>query len=174
LGRVRLRCILRLVLRNGNLTLRYRRRWRDLLPMYLLVAVYLLGVLLFFNFSRFRLPVVPVLLVFAAHAGVTLWDAARRGSRARAAGIGAVAVAIALLLHLPLLETADAPGQEELLVGYAYLDAGRADEAAEAFLSARAQVEAYQREHAAAPGLELGSACYGLGSARLATLMRTL
>jgi tetratricopeptide (TPR) repeat protein len=43
-----------------------RRRWRRLLPLYLLLFGYMGTVLLFFNFSRFRVPVVPLLAILAS------------------------------------------------------------------------------------------------------------
>jgi 4-amino-4-deoxy-L-arabinose transferase-like glycosyltransferase len=43
-----------------------RERWRRLLPIYVLLFGYVATVLLFFNFSRFRVPVVPILALFAA------------------------------------------------------------------------------------------------------------
>jgi len=42
------------------------RQWRRLVPLYVLLFGYMGTVLLFFNFSRFRVPVVPILAVFAA------------------------------------------------------------------------------------------------------------
>lgn len=43
-----------------------RSRWRRLLPLYVVLFGYVATVMLFFNFSRFRLPIVPVLALFAA------------------------------------------------------------------------------------------------------------
>jgi tetratricopeptide (TPR) repeat protein len=43
-----------------------RGAWRRLLPLYVLLFGYMGTVLLFFNFSRFRVPVVPILALFAA------------------------------------------------------------------------------------------------------------
>jgi tetratricopeptide (TPR) repeat protein len=43
-----------------------RRRWRHLLPLYVVLFVYVGTVMLFFNFSRFRVPIVPLLALFAA------------------------------------------------------------------------------------------------------------
>jgi tetratricopeptide (TPR) repeat protein/4-amino-4-deoxy-L-arabinose transferase-like glycosyltransferase len=43
-----------------------RRRWRRLVPLYVLLFGYMGTVLLFFNFSRFRVPVVPILALFGA------------------------------------------------------------------------------------------------------------
>ena len=144
------------------------RRWRELLPLYLTVGAYLAADLLFFNFSRFRLPVLPALMAFAALAGVAALDHARGGRPRRAAAILAAAAALALPLHLDLSSVADAPGQEEVLLGFARLDAGNPAGAEGAFREARLAIEAFARERGAVPGRELGSACFGLGSALLA------
>ena len=63
------------------------RRWRRHLPLYVLLFGYMGTVLLFFNFSRFRVPIVPILALFAA-AG--LFALGRLGRR-----LGALAVAFA-------------------------------------------------------------------------------
>jgi len=143
------------------------RRWRELLPLHLLLWVHLAGVLLFFNFSRFRLPVVPVLLVFAGAALVSAWDGWRQGKRARSAAILGGALLLALPLQADLTSPQDAPGQEEVLEGFAYLDHGSLALAEERFARARETMEAFHRRSGSTPGLELGSACFGLGSARL-------
>ena len=44
-------------------------RWKELLPLYLAGGSYMVSVLLFYNFGRFRLPFLPILFVFAG-AGV--------------------------------------------------------------------------------------------------------
>ncbi|HEV8377093.1 MAG TPA: glycosyltransferase family 39 protein [Candidatus Polarisedimenticolia bacterium] len=49
------------------------RRWRPLVWLYLVLFGYMATVLLFFNFSRFRVPIVPILCLFAASAVVSLW-----------------------------------------------------------------------------------------------------
>ncbi len=143
------------------------RRWREVLPLYLLLLVHLLGVLLFFNFSRFRLPAVPVLLVFAGAALVSAWDGWRQGRPLRAAAILGGALLLALPLQADLTSARDAPGQEEVLEGFAYLDQGRAGLAEERFSRARDAMQAFHRRAGSTPGRELGSACFGLGSARL-------
>ncbi len=43
-----------------------RRRWRRLVPLYVVLFGYMGTVLLFFNFARFRVPAVPILALFAA------------------------------------------------------------------------------------------------------------
>jgi tetratricopeptide (TPR) repeat protein len=145
-----------------------RRRFRELLPLHLVLVTYLASVLLFFNFSRFRLPAVPVLLAFAGAALAGAIDAVRARAWRRAAAIAAAAGLLAIPLHADLTSVADAPGQEDLLIGYAWLDAGRPERAAEAFAAARLRIEAFARERGGAPPLELGSACFGQGSALLA------
>lgn len=56
-----------------------RKRCRDLLPLYVLVLGYAGTVLLFFNFSRFRVPVVPILALFAAEGLIAAGRFLRRG-----------------------------------------------------------------------------------------------
>jgi tetratricopeptide (TPR) repeat protein len=53
------------------------RRRADLSMFYLFVGLYSAGVIAFFVNARFRLPVVPVLCMFAAYAAVYLWRAMR-------------------------------------------------------------------------------------------------
>jgi len=48
------------------------RRWRRLLPAWLLLFGYMATVMLLFNFSRFRVPIVPILALFAAETLVLL------------------------------------------------------------------------------------------------------
>jgi len=65
-------------------------RWRELMPLYLVGAGYMASVLLFFNFARFRLPFIPVLLLFAGHGVMVLYRSAaalragRKGPRLHA------------------------------------------------------------------------------------------
>jgi 4-amino-4-deoxy-L-arabinose transferase-like glycosyltransferase len=54
------------------------RRRRRLSPLYLFVLTYMIGVVVFFVNARFRLPVVPVLIVFAAFAAVYLYETIRK------------------------------------------------------------------------------------------------
>ncbi|MCH7866750.1 MAG: glycosyltransferase family 39 protein [Myxococcales bacterium] len=52
-------------------------RWRKLAPLYALIGVHLATCLIFFVLSRYRIPAVPVLIMFAAAACVWLFDAMR-------------------------------------------------------------------------------------------------
>jgi tetratricopeptide (TPR) repeat protein len=57
------------------------RRWRQLLLIYLLLFGYMGTVLLFFNFSRFRVPIVPFLCLFAGAALLAAWREAGHWGR---------------------------------------------------------------------------------------------
>lgn len=57
------------------------RHWRRLAPFYALMAVYLATGLIFFVLSRYRVPAVPVLIVFAAAACIWLYDTVRARRR---------------------------------------------------------------------------------------------
>lgn len=48
--------------------------WRRCLPAYLIVATYVAFLLLFFVTSRYRLPLVPFLILFASHGVFQLWQ----------------------------------------------------------------------------------------------------
>ena len=69
------------------------RDWRRLWLFYALIVVYLLSVMAFYVLARYRLPVVPLLIVFAAAAVarssslVTDWRTVRRISFAGIAGV---------------------------------------------------------------------------------------
>jgi len=59
-----------------------RRQWRRLVPLYVLLFGYMGTVLLFFNFSRFRVPVVPILAVLAGESLFAMGRAMGRIGRA--------------------------------------------------------------------------------------------
>jgi tetratricopeptide (TPR) repeat protein len=78
-------------------------RWKRLFPLYAMIAVYLATALIFFVISRYRMPAVPILIVFAAFGVWHCLDAAR----ARRFGALAVALAtvalFAVVAHVKLL-----------------------------------------------------------------------
>ncbi len=81
------------------------RAWRDLLPLWVIGAGYVGTVLLFFNFARFRMPLVPVLLVLAGEAATGLPALLRPPPalpRAAAAGGAAALAALVALVPIPL------------------------------------------------------------------------
>lgn len=78
------------------------RRWRELVPVHAALAAYLAAALLFFVLSRYRLPAAMLLVPFAAHAAIELWDRAR-ARETRAIGVRTIALGLlAVLVHLPL------------------------------------------------------------------------
>ncbi|MFQ5416519.1 MAG: glycosyltransferase family 39 protein [Myxococcota bacterium] len=80
-----------------------RRDWRRLAPLYLMVGTYLIIAMLFFVASRYRLPMVPVLILFAGRGLVFLFDAARaRDARTLAAALLALAL-VAVPVHWPIV-----------------------------------------------------------------------
>ncbi len=57
------------------------RRWREFSLFYLFVLSYMIGVVIFFVNGRFRLPVVPVLIIFASYALLHTYAAVRAKSK---------------------------------------------------------------------------------------------
>jgi 4-amino-4-deoxy-L-arabinose transferase-like glycosyltransferase len=77
-----------------GMALAWRRLGRRVIPLLAYVVLFMGSVVLFFVCARFRLPVVPVLLLFAGFAALELVERARRGRRR----VTAVAVALLLLV----------------------------------------------------------------------------
>ena len=76
------------------------RDWRALMPLWGFVVVYTAGVVAFFVNSRFRAPIVPVLLLFAAEA--VAWGVSRVRQRAwsQVGGIALLTVCAGVLLRI--------------------------------------------------------------------------
>jgi tetratricopeptide (TPR) repeat protein len=72
-------------------------RWRELMGLYLIGGGYAATVMLFFNFGRFRMPIVPILMVFAG------------------AGLTGLAIAIARRKALPIVVALAAAGAALLI-----------------------------------------------------------
>lgn len=109
------------------------RRWRELIPVYAATGAFLISALIFFIQSRYRMPAVPFLILFAAHGAV------ETGARFRERRLAAAALALALLAGAALFVNRDpgnSPGfeaQNEAILGELYYRAGRFDEAAASF-----------------------------------------
>ncbi len=141
------------------LALSHQHRRRLGLPL-LFVAAFTIGVVLFFVTARYRAPLVPVLLLFAAFAVVEIW---RRGRRALHHGTRTLFSTLALplllvagstaMVHLDLVTIDRAASYISL--GIALADEGRDEEA----------IAAFERAVAAAPGDPV--ARYNLGAALL-------
>jgi len=91
--------------------LRSARAWRRLVPLYAMLGTTWVTLLAFFVLSRYRMPAVPVLLIFAAAALAGFADALRARRWRRAAGTALFALGCAGLVHLPL-------AREDLSVAY--------------------------------------------------------
>ena len=137
-----------------GLVLSLRRR-AQLKTLYVLLFGYMATVLLFFNFARFRVPVVPILAIFAAAGILALVDflrrlgtflaaLARRGGdlaeRARAlvtggagAAAGAFGVAAILLVNLEMPRGVVPAIEQSLLVGNAYYAQGKSRQARDSY-----------------------------------------
>ncbi len=117
-------------------------RWRELLPLYGVIAVYLLASLLFFVLARYRLPGVLMLVPFAAFALVRGLDALRAREGRWLAGAGAGLALFAALVHLPLESAEGRMHMAWYNLGNKYRELERWDEA----------IDAYRRSLALVPG----------------------
>ncbi len=105
-----------------------RRHWRKYMVLYAFGLAYLASLLPFFVTSRYRLPIVPVMIVFCAHALWWIWERVR--AREKRGWIGpAIVLAIALVVvNLPLVDFSLGP--QYAIIGQVYRDAGQYEEAA--------------------------------------------
>jgi Flp pilus assembly protein TadD/4-amino-4-deoxy-L-arabinose transferase-like glycosyltransferase len=111
----------------------HRARWRELGVLYGLVPVYTLAVAAFYVFDRYRFPLVPVLVVFAAAAltyGAAWWRSSSAG--ARLSGVAIVVVA-GVVSNWPLLSPGAMQASTAFNLGYYLARTDRPDEAAEAY-----------------------------------------
>ncbi|HKY31988.1 MAG TPA: tetratricopeptide repeat protein [Candidatus Polarisedimenticolia bacterium] len=120
-----------------------RRRWAEAAPLLFAMGAYLLSALLFFTQSRYRMPMVPLLAPFGAHAAVAAWRAARRRHAVRAA---AIAVPVALLAVAMSRDPGHGSGfaaQNHGILGEMHLHAGRPGPALTHFREAVAALRDY-------------------------------
>ena len=137
-----------------GLVVSLRRRSR-LTILYVLLFGYMATVLLFFNFARFRVPVVPILAIFAAEGIFAAWGFLRRlgtflaalarragdlAGQARAlvpdragAAAGAFGMAAILLVNLELPRGVVPAIEQALLIGNAYYAQGKARQARDSY-----------------------------------------
>ncbi len=134
--------------------------WRRLLPAWIAGAAYMGSVLIFFNFARFRLPIVPILLVFAGHAMTGLWDAVlamrSRGASLRTAPPRAPAAAALLLVALPFVyidwsSASEEPFQDRLHLAAAYRQVGEQARAEAVYREVIRDADAMVRRHGGDP-----------------------
>jgi hypothetical protein len=70
-----------------------RRDGVRLFPLYAFFASYMFSLVMFFVSSRYRVPVLPVMMIFAGHAVISLWDQLRTRDWRRA-GLGVLFVLV--------------------------------------------------------------------------------
>lgn len=81
-----------------------RRDWRRHFLVWSALGSQAVFVLAFFVTARYRLPMLPLLSVYAASAGIALFDAWRRGPRASAERLTGVLALLLVLCNLPFVE----------------------------------------------------------------------
>ncbi len=131
---------------------------RRLLPGWFLaiIPVYMLSVAAFFVTARFRAPMIPLLLICAAAALFEL--AARRDNilnRYRLTNSIVLLLSFLFVNSNPWKLRAENPAHAYFCLGNAYLDAGKLEQARDAFQSAQATDSLYPRAH-----LNLGVIAY--------------
>jgi Flp pilus assembly protein TadD len=125
----------------------HRGRRRELGVLYALVPIYSAAVAVFYVIDRYRFPLVPVLVVFAAAAltdGRAWWR--RSPAAARAWGVAIVVVA-AVTCHVPLLSPSAMQSTTAFNLGYYLTTAGRPDEAVAAYRRSVALLPTHARAH---------------------------
>jgi tetratricopeptide (TPR) repeat protein len=139
------------------------RRWRDLLPLYAGFGAYFISAMIFFTQSRYRMPAVPFLSIFAANGAVGLAGfLSGRNVRAVAASLVLLAGAFLFVNRDP----GNAPSfqaQNEAILGELYDNAGRFDEAAAAFRRGIDGIAPFAAGGNPTFTRILGAAEYGLG-----------
>lgn len=116
-------------------------RWRRLAPLYGMILVYFGSGVLFVALSRYRVPVVPLLAVFAGAAVISIWDfAAKRDVRRLA--VAAVLVAVAAFA-VNWREPSEDLSMAHYNLGNAYKELGRFEPAIEQYSAALALDPAY-------------------------------
>lgn len=106
-----------------------RRNWRKYLLLYLFAGTYLVSLMPFFVTSRYRLPVVPVMIIFCAAGVLWLWERFRQREWNGAAIPVVLLVATLVIVNLPLVDFSFGP--QYAVIGSIYRDAGDYARAAE-------------------------------------------
>lgn len=104
--------------------------WRRQFLVWSALAAQATFVVAFFVTARYRLPMLPLLCIYAAYAGVELFDAWRVGPRARAERLTGVLALLVALANLPIVEVSGSHHwMDHYNLGIALIDRGRRQEA---------------------------------------------
>ena len=106
-----------------------RKSWRKFLLLYLFAAAYLVSLLPFFITSRYRLPVVPIMIIFCAHGAVWTWERVRARERKGWLAPALVLIVALIVVNLPLVDFSLGP--QYAIIGAVYRDSGDYARAAE-------------------------------------------
>ena len=111
-------------------------RRRQLRPFHLMLAAYAASVVLFAVMGRYRHPLAPLLMLFAAGGAVAVWQMARTRSGWRtpqAVWAGGLAAGLLVFCNWPVLSMSDMRAITALNVGTELQAEGRLDEAVEQY-----------------------------------------
>ena len=112
-------------------------RRRQLRPFHLMLAAYAASVVAFAVMGRYRHPLAPLLMLFAAAGAAAVWEMARRGKRRewtrQTAWAGAAAAGLLVVCNWPVLSMSDMRAITALNVGTELQAEGRLDEAVEQY-----------------------------------------
>jgi len=138
-----------------------RRRWRDCLLLYLLIVGVLVTVIPFFIFARYRLPVVPTVLLFAAVGVTSIGQQIMARDWLGLRPAIACVVAVAVVVNWPLYRPIDFLATSYFNIGGLYRDAGRTLEAESAWAEAVRLNADYRKPHRALGELYFESDRFG-------------
>ncbi len=118
----------------AGLCLTWSRR-RQLRPFHLMLAAYAASVVLFAVMGRYRYPLAPLLMLFAAAGGVAVWQLVRTrtGWTRQTARAGAAAAGLLVFCNWPVLSMGDMRAVTALNLGTELQAEGRLDEAIEQY-----------------------------------------
>ena len=110
-----------------------RGRRRQLRPFHLMLAAYAASLVLFAVMGRYRLPLAPMLMLFAGAGAVSAWRTAGTGWNRQAAGAAGLAAALLVLCNWPVLSMSDMRAVTALNLGTELQARGRLDAAVEQY-----------------------------------------
>jgi tetratricopeptide (TPR) repeat protein len=84
-----------------------RRAWRKHFLVWSSLTVQAVFILAFFVTARYRLPMLPLLGIYAAHAGLRLFDRLQAGERAAAARLGCALAALLVVSNLGIVPVSE-------------------------------------------------------------------
>jgi 4-amino-4-deoxy-L-arabinose transferase-like glycosyltransferase len=125
-------------------------RRRGAAPLILFFLSYAVSVILFYNFSRYRMPVVPVVIVFAAAGVVGIAEGLRRRDRVRTALVLGLLVVAYVFVHRDITTDNFATHHFNLALHHresAARHRSRADELSESGSASAARIELERSDH---------------------------